>query len=302
MNSQEKALSRILFQNKVYKANGQAFEDLFTQIMTYYDSRFRKIEAWGNIGDRKNDGYIEGKGIYYQVYAPKDIQKSYRKLVNKIESDFNGLMDNWENVQEFYFVINDKFKGVNADSEQIIKGLKTKHSLKKSGFFTADNLESVLLGLEDDQIQTIVGYCNPEVIRNIHYSILHEVVDYIIHMPLEQKPGEVKFPDWNEKIQFNKLSDYPKHLLNNGSQQLGTLNTYLFQNTTLADELQKQLTGLYDAIKTDWHEYNITGDNVFWELVNRCSPKSERMYQESVITIMAKYFESCDIFEEPNNN
>ncbi|NJO88053.1 MAG: hypothetical protein HC831_03120 [Chloroflexia bacterium] len=39
--------------NKVYKSDGQAFEDLFTEIMSYIESDFRKIKAWGNIGDRK---------------------------------------------------------------------------------------------------------------------------------------------------------------------------------------------------------------------------------------------------------
>jgi hypothetical protein len=34
-------------------------------------------------------------------------------------------------------------------------------------------------------------------------------------------------------------------------------------------------------------------------MVERLSPKAQRMYQITVITIMAKYFETCDIFEEP---
>ena len=58
MNSNEKALSRIRFQNKVYKSDGQAFEDLFTEIMSNAENGSRKIEAWGNLVDFKNDGYM----------------------------------------------------------------------------------------------------------------------------------------------------------------------------------------------------------------------------------------------------
>ncbi len=44
---------------------------------------------------------------------------------------------------------------------------------------------------------------------------------------------------------------------------------------------------------------NKSGDELFWAIVDYASPKAEHMYQTSVIVIMSKYFETCDIFEEP---
>ena len=61
MNSQEKALARNNFKLKIHEANGQVFEDIFTAIMNYIDTDFQSIKPWGNIGDRKNDGYIPSK-------------------------------------------------------------------------------------------------------------------------------------------------------------------------------------------------------------------------------------------------
>nr|CBX27246.1 hypothetical protein N47_A12750 [uncultured Desulfobacterium sp.] len=61
MNIQEKTLARYFFQNKILKADGQAFEDIFTAIMNYAEAGFQSIKPWGNIGDRKNDGYIKTK-------------------------------------------------------------------------------------------------------------------------------------------------------------------------------------------------------------------------------------------------
>jgi len=77
MNDQEKALARLLFQNKINSLEGTAFENFFSQIMNYEDSEFEQIKPWGNIGDRKNDGFIRDKGIYFQVYAPEDIRQNY---------------------------------------------------------------------------------------------------------------------------------------------------------------------------------------------------------------------------------
>ena len=121
MTYNQKAQARIFFENKILKADGQAFEDLFTQIMNYKELDFQSIKPWGDIGDRKNDGYIKSRGIFYQVYAPQDIKKSYPKVIDKIKTDFKGLTEQWSNVREFYFVINDKYKGVNADSEQLLQ-------------------------------------------------------------------------------------------------------------------------------------------------------------------------------------
>lgn len=62
MNAQERSIGRVLFKNKIYEANGQAFEDIFTQTMYYAYEEFQAIKPWGNIGDRKNDGYIKSEG------------------------------------------------------------------------------------------------------------------------------------------------------------------------------------------------------------------------------------------------
>lgn len=299
MNSQEKALYRILYQNKVFKSDGQSFENLFTEIMTYSNSEFERIKAWGNIGDRKNDGYIKSEGTFYQVFAPEDIRKSYTDVVTKIETDFEGLKKHWNPINNFYFVVNDKFNGVNADSEKILTEIKNNHSLIDSGFFTASDLEKTLFNLDHDIIQTVVGFLPNIDLGQLDYSVLNQVVGHIMRLPLTPMIGEIKFPDWDQKIEFNGLSDVPKLHLNHGSQQLGALSSYLNQNTTVAEELQKQLSALYNSIKNDWGKYKTSGDNIFWELINVCSPKNEQAYQNAVIIVLAKYFESCDIFEEP---
>lgn len=43
--------------------------------MTKAEPNFQPVKAYGNIGDRKNDGFVSQTGIYYQVYAPRDVNK-----------------------------------------------------------------------------------------------------------------------------------------------------------------------------------------------------------------------------------
>lgn len=302
MNNQEKALARVLFQNKIFKSDGNTFEALFTEIMGYAELDFQQIKPWGNIGDRKNDGYIKNKGIYYQVFAPEDIRKSYTDTVSKLEEDFNGLLKNWSPVHEFYFLINDKYKGVNADAEQTINRLVSSHNLNSGKILTAKDLERIVFQLEDDQISSITSFL-PDLnkITNLDFSIMNEIIGHIMHLPIAPLSGEIKFPDWDDKIAFNKLSRATKASLDFASQKLGVLDQYLSNQSFLAEELQKKLIGLYEEIKKnkDFPGEGLNGDFIFWEMVKKCSPKNEACYESAVITTLAKYFESCDIFEEP---
>ena len=59
MTSDEKTIARKLFKLLIYEADGTGFEKLFTSIMNYAEPKFSQVKPWGNIGDRKNDGYIE---------------------------------------------------------------------------------------------------------------------------------------------------------------------------------------------------------------------------------------------------
>ncbi|GHU98071.1 hypothetical protein FACS189483_05590 [Spirochaetia bacterium] len=301
LTSEEKAILRILFQNKLYKADGQRFEDIFTQIMNYAEPDFQQIKPWGNIGDRKNDGYIKSKGIYFQVYAPEDSENSYLNIIKKIETDFSGLMRQWSAtnpINEFYFVINDKFKGVHPDAEQAMTRIIKQNHLKKGGFRTSKDIENLLFTLADDQINTIAGFIpDPAKIKSLNFSVLDEVIDRVRTFSLAKAiPPDIKVPDWDEKIKFNNLSPQTALLLNNGSMQITSLDKYLnSQGNFLADELRDKMNEIY----IDEKRKNMIGDDLFWGMVNKVSPKSEQVYQTAVIVIMAKYFEACDIFERP---
>lgn len=297
MNVQEKSLARKLFQLKIFKSDGQAFEDLFTEVMNYSERDFQSIKPWGNIGDRKNDGYIKTKGIYYQVYAPEDIQKSYLDAVKKLRIDFEGLLRQWSPVNEFYFVINDKYKGVNADCEIAIQEIKKTYNLRRTGILTAKDIENTLFELDDDQILNVTGLIpDPASIKSLDYSVLNEVISHIMNMPMKNDSGyKITLPDWDEKIKFNNISENVAYLLNNGYLQVYSLEEYLSNNSDfLADSLRDKLNEIYCQEKELKN-----GDDLFWAMVECLCPKTQRMYQITAITIMSKYFETCDIFEEP---
>jgi hypothetical protein len=302
MTLQEKTLARKFFKLKIHEANGSRFEDLFTAIMNYYYTDFQQIKPWGNIGDRKNDGYVKSTGTYFQVYAPEEIKNNYPELVSKLEVDFAGLIKQWSPINEFYFVVNDKYLGVNADSEKAIQQLVTTKKLKKGGFITPKDLENTLFGLSDDQILSITGFLPDEtLIANIDFSVLNEVIAYIMKLPSIPTVTKIDLPDWDKKIKFNKVGTFTTAHLQIAAQNIGDLNQFLSNEPFLSDNLQKKVSGIYNDIKASKTidlAAEDSGDLIFWKLVERCSPKNELQFMPAVITIVAKYFESCDVFEK----
>lgn len=297
MTTDEKYVARILLKIKIHESNGQKFEDLFSSIMRYIEPDFTQIKPWGNIGDRKNDGYIKSKGIYYQVFAPEDIKKSYPDVVKKIETDFNGLKEQWDNINEFYFVLNDKYQGVHADSEKLLDTIKDNNSLDECKFVLSKDLEDLLFTLEADKIFTITGHIpDPSNLKSLDYDILNEILEHIKSVSLIQKRENIVAPDWDEKIQFNSLGTVESTSLLNGFFQQSSLDKYLQNNSSFSSsELQNRVNSMYLELRAS-HD---NSTDIFWGLVNKISPKDNADYQASAIVIMAKYFEACDIFEEP---
>lgn len=297
MNSEEKSLARIIFQNKIYSSDGQIYENLFISIMNYKYSDFQAIKPWGNIGDRKNDGYRKEKGIYYQVFAPEDIKKSYNTVVSKLEKDLKGLLEHWENVNEYHFVINDKYKGVHPDSEIKISSLRSLYNLNDTSIFTSKDLENILFELDPDMILKIVGFLpNPSTLKTINYDILNIIIDHIMNLPLENTFVEnLVVPDWNDKIIFNSLSSKTSSILNSAFIHVHSLDDYLKNSGDfLKNTLGEKVRNVYNKFK-----YEYSGDELFVKIMFELSPANTLAYQNIITIIMAKYFETCDIFEEP---
>jgi hypothetical protein len=264
--------------------------------MNYKEPDFTQIKPWGSIGDRKNDGCILSKGVYFQVHAPEDVKKSYYDIIKKIQTDFSGLQSHWGNVQEFYYVLNDKYQGVHPDALQILETIKQSNNLKECKFITAKDLENMLYSLGDDQIMAISGHIpDPANLVSLDYGILNEILEHLKGKSLNSGTEKIVAPDWDEKIKFNNLTLNENARLTNGYFQLGTLSEYLKNNSDFtAQELQSKVSAMYQELSKSY-----SGSELFWELVNEISPRSSAEYQASSIVIMSMYFETCDIFEEP---
>ena len=200
------------------------------------------------------------------------------------------------NLGKHPFVINDKYQGVNADCEQAIQTLKKVHQLDDAGFKTAADLENLLFSLDDDQIEIVVGFLPDPAKIQLDFSVLSEITQHLMQLSLPKtQDSAIIYPDWDEKITFNQLGTLAARYLNDGFLQIGSLEEYLNnQSQFFADEVKNRIREIY--IECD---KNHAGDELFWEMVSMISTQPEARFQTASIVLLAKYFETCDVFEEP---
>jgi len=314
MDRGEKHIIRILFKNKIFYSDAQAFEDLFTKIMTYRYPKFRAVKPQGALGDKKNDGYIIDAGVYYQVYGPEDISKSINTAIKKVKEDFNGLFEKWQDkveIKEFCYIVNDKYKGAQVTvHEKLMELSKVLNELMDEKNITvnlmvAKDLENMMFELKEDEIIDVIGGLPPTNINviDIDFQALNEVITHISNIPARHFVDDYYVPDFEEKIKINELSVILKRRLESASISVSDMELY-FKNegNFLREDLRNKFKELYELSKTEISETEeYFSDRRYMYILDKCMPKERtNAIQYAADCLMAYYFESCDIFESPN--
>jgi hypothetical protein len=307
VNDVELYIIRMRFKLVIHESNGQAFENLFTKVMRKNNKNFELVKAYGNIGDMKNDGFDKTKGIYYQVFAPEELgkKKTIHDATSKMRGDFKGLKKHWDSIctiKHFYFVVNDKYNGTPGPIIQEVIKLNNEHKETNCELFSSADLEDVLMELPQREIFDIIGYLPDSNIGLLDFNILNEVIGFIMDSPVSfNSEDKLVVPDFNEKITFNGLSEGINDMLVAGSYSEGFLEEYFSRNSDyVRKELKRKFSEIYisskEIIKDNEDNY---ADKRFYYILEKSCPKPTKSIQDTVLVLMAHYFESCDIFEEP---
>ncbi|GAB6482700.1 hypothetical protein bcgnr5369_54230 [Bacillus cereus] len=307
MNKHEKYIARLFFQLKVHQSDGQAFENLFLNVMCKSNTNFQPVKAHGRIGDMKNDGFDKILGKYYQIYGPEEIEKkaTIDNAVTKLNKDFYGLKEKWHSscpIKEFYYVVNDKYKGCPAPIHQELIKLEKDNLNIKFNVFSAHHLEDLFLKLSEEDITGVIGLIPDMEVDFLDYNDLNEVISFILNLETDISfEPKLELPDFEEKIKFNRLSDRIGIWLTSSSYQIGDLEQYFQVNgENISNDLNTKFKDLYDKSKgiiPDDTEY--CEDKRFLYILQQACPNNKKVVRDAVLILMAYYFESCDIFEKP---
>ena len=293
----------------VLQANGQAYEDIFADINKKVNSDFKKIKAYGNIGDRKNDGFIPSSGTYFQVYAPEDIgkERTVVKAVSKLEEDFKGLKTHWDHlnpIKHYKFAVNDKLKGCPPPVEQKMAELKLLYPDITFSTYTLDDLIKDYNSLGYDDKQSIVGYIPSSLsLTTVDIPAISRTIEHLKTIVGEDiKPDETY--DQEElfaKIKFNNLGPHISELIQKSETQTFLLEDYFsnHQNKKLKTLVRDNLNYIYEEEKEKHISFdNLSGPSSFFSILNKVSTDTSSDSMNASLLLISYYFISCDIYEK----
>ena len=92
---------------RLAEADGDAFETLFQSICkNLWGNAFLATIPMGRRGDLKCDGFHSTTGCVYQCYGPRYGQANVSDALEKIEEDFKGAKDHWQDLMtKWVFVV-----------------------------------------------------------------------------------------------------------------------------------------------------------------------------------------------------
>lgn len=309
MDPTRRFFARQMLELQVLRAKGYAFEEVFKAVMQRRYPAFTPIQPYGNLGDRKNDGYVPSTGTFYQLYSPKAPDEKLAAAAAKAKTDFDGLKKYWHSkypIKVYRFVFNDRYGGSVVPIEAALASIAKDHGVDARAFLAKD-LEAEALQLDLFQLQDVLGTIIPEpgLLADADYFAVRDVVEHVLNVAAPIVPeGKLVAPEFDAKIKLNGLTDVVGRLLGAAALQTNVVDDYFSKRSgTLRQDLRDHLAAIYMNERKDAVAQGLTADTVFFGLLAATTPKSGGMkaaVQQAALVVMAYYFEACDIFEGPN--
>lgn len=297
MDEVERAFRELQFENAYLEKKGNAFEDWFASIMEKrFPGDFIRVRPWGNVGDRKNDGYVRSKRWLFQVYAPNDM--SVKDALAKIEEDYKGAFPYWEQYFDKWIFVHNSKQGLSPDVTAKLVELDEAGppAVVPWGF---EELRQLVFELRSAELDSLFGPVpGRQDMMDLGLESLSPVLDHIAAMEPGLDPD--LRPPPADKIALNMLSNHVETLLKAGWSKVDVVHKYFRVQPTRKDEIAESFRHRYNKRRSN----GLSPDEIFADLQRHAAgngvPSPSR--QSAALAVLAFFFEECDIFEREAAN
>lgn len=292
-----------LFRVKLHEAAKEQFQRLFSDVMhAHYGQHFRAVSPWGRAGDGGNDGFLPEDQHYYQVYGP--MARSPINAVRaseKAKEDFELLLGNYPNLRQYSFVINDRFEGVPAPIFHQMDEISSGHGIA-AGVLDSRDLMHLFDELDEPSKQAILSSVPVPPPTGVDAHIISQLLSHLIHedgMASMTFLGKELAPDFVRKIEFNQLSQSFAALLTFGSYYIAGVDRFFHDHPGSLQVAAKHMRELYSTSVEMFADDAQAPNLRFIYILDHVARNNDGAWRQQAAIIMAKFFEVCDIYEQP---
>lgn len=284
------------FEIAFLREKGDGFEALFDKLMGLaYKGDYIPTRPWGRDGDRKNDGYLRSERRLFQVYAPNELKAT--NAISKMTEDFAGAKKHWEAYFDKWVFVHNADQGLPPHVvEKIVEIAQNNPEIEVSTWSWIELID-VFRRISVVDKEGWFGLAPTEATKSkIGFADLKIVLESIADRspPLNSEVRDVPAG----KIEANALSESVATLLRQGMTKTQMVDVFLSQwhDESLGERIAGAFNSKYLELKEQY-----TPNAIFTELQTWAGGEElgSPEHQLAVLTILAYYFESCEIFEEP---
>lgn len=290
---------RLHFKNEILLAKGNEFEALFQKIMKIiYQANFVNCIPYGIQGDKKCDGFLVNERTLFQVYAPTQPQQA--KLVKKAQDDFNGAIKHWGDYFDKWVLVYKHHYDDGLSPDMLALFLSFKESTNKQlEIWGADELLNQFHQISPKILAEWYGEM-PTRQTDFGFGELQEIFTYL--MAFEEDILKPITPIYGNKIRENNFDMAIASILKSSFGKVERVTSYFDKQSEgkLGDRASKKFKDQYEKLKAEYQH----SDVIFFQFEQWLSegefpPPRKRL---AIDTVIAYFFEKCDIFEEPKGN
>lgn len=294
--NQQQAFLELRFENLFLRTKGNEFQTFFERLMgLVYKADFMACRPWGNRGDRKNDGFLKSERCLFQVYAPNEMTEA--NAISKIGEDFEGAKKHWGQHFDKWVFAHNAVDGLPPHVQRLLLDFEKQNPGVKLEPWGIDEFLVVFRTLSLDDMQLWLGMAPSEETRAaLGFKDLQVVLEHLAGRSVTPSQPVKDVPA--RKIEANALSESVATLLKAGMVKAPLVRAFFDQwhDIALGERIAKSFRNKYEQLRGQLSPNRIFSEIQIWAGGgNRGTPEHEL----AVLTVIAYYFERCDIYEEP---
>ena len=295
MNLQD-AYYEQLFENAFLRAKGDEFQTFFERLMGLaYKADFMACRPWGNQGDRKNDGFLKSERRLFQVYGPNEMKAT--KAIAKITEDFEGAKVHWRKHFDKWSFVHNATGGLPPHVQTVLLDFEKANAGIILEPWGLEELRLVFRRLSPEDLASWFGHAPTEETKaRLGFKDLQVVLESLAGRATPSGATVKAVPPG--KIEANDLSESVATLIKSGMTKAPLVSDFLnaWHDETLGERLAVAFRTEYERLRGSNQPNRIFSELQAWVSGGQRGTAEREM---AVLTVLAYYFERCDIFEEP---
>ena len=300
ISSDQRNWWRILLELRLRQLHGDAFQEFFSDVMGHiHGSDFVRVRAYGSLGDKGCDGYLQATGQLFQCYGALNGETNkVSTLTKKINNDFSKAKTKLGSIMKEWHMVLNLVDGVPVEAVEAVEALKAANPDIKIGLIGKEGFEERVFGLSGERIASLLGpTATPVESKNLDVAVLRKLVDDLA----VSAPPPLNSVDLNlvptSKLTHNGLPTHWQMFIRSGWVNTPIVASYFVRHPDplTGDHVGTLLTQKYNSLKAQ----NLTPGTIMtslFELVTGKGPVSPQN-QVAAQALLTHFFESCDIFE-----